>query len=1230
MKKSSIFVGLALVSGWALADVISLNFGTDRSGSSITGTEQVGFVEGVVGDRWNNFTGASGSNVGSLRSVDQDVVDGLSVSWTSRNVWGWAGSGDAVVTDLAIKDYLDDGDGVTVTVAGVPYASYDVVIYTGCDNANKQFSPFCVNGVWYAWDATAGEVVGSAAGRLDSWGLTRGLTAEYGRNTLRVRGLSGSTLTIRTSQPATGTSGMAFRGTLGAVQIVETADADALPAPDFMLSGVPGEAPQGWFTAFNGQFNDVFQRIGPSGYDVLATANGYAPYAAYQLPNDFTCSVLLDVTDVNVAEKDATLLDFGNGGGGRYYLQLLKLRGTDDVQLAWCYNNTSVSGGYSVQDAVTLENVPQGYHLYTITFSTSAGFTLQLDDGEVLSSREQSLTGLAAGLQIGDVHGGKSQSVAADAMGVCAMMMWNGVLGTDVRSRLWDVYRPTVGSPIPYNYSENLRMRANSQFGTVSIPTMTDTGTHFLGADSGTMHVKAKSVVNVNAVEFMNSEAETSEFVFNLDGELNVTSVSTDWNVYPERGTRGILTGHWHGQGTYNIRGVLVGEGAYWETVYSGAAQTINIDGGRVRVRGLSANNDNSTLNVVNGGTLEIADWNGSGNGAIKIHAGRGTLRAYAYGGSTGWTQPSRAGTLLTFDDAETGTTLDPNGLTIALQGATSGAGRVVIEDTSDAGDGTVAFDSLNAMSGALVVKGAATLRAAAANGFVGTFDVQDAATLDLGANRPEGAIAFAEGTTVCLCESLADEDGVVNLAFTGAPRVVMVRPDGVTPVEDARVVEEDGVAKIRYTPLAEPVVSGSACWYDFEFEDRSRASTGMNKGSLSVEDSEGIGTRSGDTANDFRDDHALFTAAQSWLTITYPAQWSAAIYATVPQRANCAVMTFGTKDGGLIGLLAGAEENEVLLVRTTGDAPYEVLAKMTVPNAATSQHLYVFSKRSRTIDIYLDGVLWNSYTSPTDITLGSGFQIGSVHGSPGNTGIARFGVSTFFANPADFTMDAAPAELLASYIGMLRLYDTALNSTALAALAAEFPYVSPNGLFARTVSGTDEAWTAGGAWTQVTETGSVAVDAPTGGAMLQLNAGAEATALTVALDEEVHFEALAFGGAGAVTLKKGTGELMNDGKTTVNTAVTIEYGAASVAGGPLVMGAHGSLTFDYRAFPVDLMTPNQTIPLTGLSTAAADVRLVAPARTFGRTFTLSFNAETNQWQLTVARRGDAVMILVH
>ncbi|MBP5225963.1 MAG: hypothetical protein J6336_01105, partial [Kiritimatiellae bacterium] len=540
-------------------------------------------------------------------------------------------------------------------------------------------------------------------------------------------------------------------------------------------------------------------------------------------------------------------------------------------------------------------------------------------------------------------------------------------------------------------------------------------------------------------------------------------------------------------------------------------------------------------------------------------------------------------------------TTVDANGLDLAFTGSATGDGKIIVTDSSETGGGIVRFTAMN--------------------GFTGIIEVEDGGALDIGPSRPESTFTFADNATFILSESMADENGYVNITFTGNPQVLMYRADGVTPIDDAEVVTVGGVQRIRYTPSETPIVSGKGCWYDFEFDNHSLTSIGMNTGSLSLETAMGIGGTDQDA--DFKDDYSILTASQVYMTINYPTQWSAAIYATIPNYPFTTVMCFGTLANGCIGLIAGEAENQVYLVRTTGNSPYEILASMSVPNAATCQHLYVFSKRSRNIDIYLDGVLWNTYTSESDITIGNGFQIASLHGGTGNTGIKRFGKDLY-------DNDVTNPDLLAAYIGMLRIYDTALNSAALAALADEFPYVSPNGLYVRDLSGSSvpEPWSAADAWAQVTESGSTPVNAPAELAVLQINgSSAGDSILTVGLDANTHFEALLVGGNGAVRLEKGTGgTLINDGKTVINTDTVIAYGAATIDGGPLTIAPGASLTFDYSAFPISPTTPNQVIQLTGNSSADAPISLATPDSTFERTFTLSFNEETSAWFLTIAR----------
>ncbi|MBQ9431838.1 MAG: autotransporter-associated beta strand repeat-containing protein [Kiritimatiellae bacterium] len=1170
----------------AAADVISLNFATDRNQTAVTGTEVTGLVDGVPGSAWNNFTGENGSAT-DLRSLNQESIDGLSVTWSSKNMYSYTDG----IQEALIKDYLDDGNTVQITVTGVPYSSYDVVIYTASDNNNVRFSPFYVNGMLWTYDSDSGEAQ-LAYNTLQSWGISRHPVAEYGVNVMRVKGISGSTLTVAGPARGTGLDGVSFRSSLAAIQIVEVPDGPGLPAPDLIWSGMPFASPSGWFSSWSGEANNEYYRVGPKGGETLATYRGrHTPYlSSLTLPTSFTFSFLADISDVDVSSKEAVLVDFGTGkAGGNYSLLLLKLLNSQDVELAYCRSaDSGNTGNYSKISTVTVPSLSLGYHLFTITFSTADGMSLKVDDLATVSY-SGAMNELASGFQLGNIHGGASISEAANHMGYCNMMAWNSIFTEEQKEQLLADSVTYIGTPVHYQYYKN------HQGVCLSVPSLVETEPTYLGASSGTIIIGADQEVTVSHLRMLNASSNTNSVTLNINGTVNVVSTNTNYDVYSERNNfKGILFGHWDGTGTYNITGTLVGEHAYLQTVYSASkTQQININGGTVKVRGLYARSGyrNSSIRLYNGGTLEFADYQDSG--AIPLTCEVGTIRACSYEGSDGWTYTSQ----VTFNNADAGTLVDPNGLNIAFSNSILGGGKVIVRDSSVAGNGSVAFPSMN--------------------GYTGNLTVEGGVTINLSSSRPEGTIVFSDECTLVLKESLADEDGYVNLNFSGTPNVVMYRPDGTTLIDDAEVVTENGVQRIRYTPLDVPQVSGVACWMDFEFDNYSVTSIGYNNKTMTFDATYGIGL--GVTENNFKDLYSIYTASEAWMDISYPNQWSAAIYATIPQYPEVSVMTFGTNGGGLIGLIAGTAENEVLLVRTTGNSHYTVLASMTVPNASTAQHLYVFSKRDKHIDIYLDGILWTTYTSESSISFGNGFQMGSVHGSEGNTGIKRWGWRYF---GSDNTFNDEPA-LRTSYIGMLRLYDTALSASALDALAAEFPYVSPNGLFSRSLTGsaTAEAWSSDGAWTKITESGSVAVAAPDELAVLRFYNNSDNDA-SLATDFEgiQHFESFSFYGDGKITLAAGGGTAVNDGATFIDADVVIEYGAATVSGGPLTIESGASLTFDYSNWPIDLYTPNQTNQLTGISSGDASVTLIAPANTLGRTFELFFNDETSCWCLSIIR----------
>ena len=291
----------------------------------------------------------------------------------------------------------------------------------------------------------------------------------------------------------------------------------------------------------------------------------------------------------------------------------------------------------------------------------------------------------------------------------------------------------------------------------------------------------------------------------------------------------------------------------------------------------------------------------------------------------------------------------------------------------------------------------------------------------------------------VTATEVLSD-DGVASLtipaSLTGAStlNVTVTGLDGTAKTVTTNV--SGPVLSVSYTPT----VSGAACWCAYEMEyDSANNKTGFeNSGSDNTAlSSDGV------TGSDaFTDDGMLYTYAHPWRNMTgdnaYPSSWTAVVRCTVPAYENAAVITFGTKDGGLIGLVAGANpETQMRLVQTTGNSHFVTNATMTVQNATTAQHVYIFSvENNQTVKVYCDGDQVLNKTFDSQFTIGGGIQVGSVHGSVGSTGIVRFGKGESPANTLSETVQKA------ARIDCVRLYKTVLGPNAIAALTEEFPAV--------------------------------------------------------------------------------------------------------------------------------------------------------------------------------------------
>jgi len=272
--------GVALDAGWQISadntsiyrysyGSISVNIagGDTTAGQSpdaylVTGSASVGLIA-VPGYAWNNINGKWGSasthtiepgNVNAYDGANSIVLAGVGVEVSAANTYHW----NSAQTTF-FKGYLDDsGDHAQVKVTGLDYDRYDVIVYSTSDTAGRQLSPVTVNGTSYTF--AGGAVVPGAT----AWGASQASVPAYGTNALRVRNLTGSTLTIVGS---TGPSGA--RGGIAAIQIVNVSRPHV--DPQYFKATISGSATFGeidWTPPLvEGEVNEATLRIDDTSTD---------------------------------------------------------------------------------------------------------------------------------------------------------------------------------------------------------------------------------------------------------------------------------------------------------------------------------------------------------------------------------------------------------------------------------------------------------------------------------------------------------------------------------------------------------------------------------------------------------------------------------------------------------------------------------------------------------------------------------------------------------------------------------------------------------------------------------------------------------------------------------------------------------------------------------------------------------------------------------------------------
>ena len=208
--------GLQQAPGTAPGRVISVNFGGGQSGVSpyaIPANTAYGLVSAT---NWNNTTAATGEAIALNTSTG--TASGATLTYEANGTW----NDEAASTDPFLQYFLGDNleGGTTITVANVPFETYDVIVYVNSDTANTSFLPVSINNTKYIGDPETGatEVTKDAN---KTFGETRAAAPQYGLNAIRVNGITDATLNILGSRQQT-IDNVTRRCNIAGFQIVES------------------------------------------------------------------------------------------------------------------------------------------------------------------------------------------------------------------------------------------------------------------------------------------------------------------------------------------------------------------------------------------------------------------------------------------------------------------------------------------------------------------------------------------------------------------------------------------------------------------------------------------------------------------------------------------------------------------------------------------------------------------------------------------------------------------------------------------------------------------------------------------------------------------------------------------------------------------------------------------------------------------------------------------------
>ena len=217
---SAIASSESAISGPAVLPTESINVNFIYDGNALTTTDAVGISESAVkGTCWQNIEGSNGttSPVIGLRNSMGDVAH---IPGSSLVVSGARGSytcSSLTAGSELRHGYIDDSnngtDTPTVTISGIPYDYYRLVLYHACDSSGDEFGYDTVNGVNYVGQNGSVNTANFTKIGTDDWGRTGGQNTANalgeGSNFLTTPIQTSSTLTVVTHNTSGARSGLA-------------------------------------------------------------------------------------------------------------------------------------------------------------------------------------------------------------------------------------------------------------------------------------------------------------------------------------------------------------------------------------------------------------------------------------------------------------------------------------------------------------------------------------------------------------------------------------------------------------------------------------------------------------------------------------------------------------------------------------------------------------------------------------------------------------------------------------------------------------------------------------------------------------------------------------------------------------------------------------------------------------------------------------------------------------